>query len=72
MVAGRESSEFRVRGISYIVMSRSDEGIVAQVATNVGRNNLAIDAVPRNKVLVHTSCATGSSTAGAASVSVLS
>lgn len=41
--------------ISYLIVSRPHQGIVTQVAANVSRDDFAIDAVARNKVLIHTS-----------------
>lgn len=36
----------------YLIVTRPHQGIVAQVAADVGRNNLTIDAIARHEVFV--------------------
>lgn len=46
-------------GLGVLVVARSHQSIVSQVATDVGRDDLPVDTVARNEVLVG---ATGSAT----------
>lgn len=36
----------------YLVVAGTDESVVAQVATDIGRDDFAIDAITRDEVLV--------------------
>lgn len=38
-----------------LIVARSHQGIIAQVAANVGRNDFTIDAITRHEILVHAS-----------------
>lgn len=41
-----------MRREGYLIDSGTDEGVVAQVAADVGRDDLAVDAIPGDKVLI--------------------
>jgi hypothetical protein len=38
--------------VSHLVHAGTHESIIAEIATNVGRNDFTVDAVARDKVLV--------------------
>lgn len=45
--------------LAYLVVARTHEGVVTKVAADVGRDDLTIDAIARDKVFVLSSTGSG-------------
>lgn len=56
-VSNRHANESQKDDQSYIVVARPNESIIAQIAANVCRDDLAVDAVAGNKIFVHSGSA---------------